>query len=104
MPSSLASKIQPGSENGSRVSVASIGFHHAGCGRRRIFRTTSMGRKPNKSDELRVTSVLKEELKMFGIQPELADRRANIVGDRCWRGRARPSVAATRMLELQMAA
>src|SRR5689334_19554370 len=102
MPSSLGSNNQSGLENGSRVSVASIGFSHTGCVRRRSFLRTSSGRMLN--NEFGIASILEEELQVFCVESKLMDRSANLIGKGGIGRSPGPAIASARVLELQLAA
>ena len=54
--------------------------------------------------EFHVAPVFEKELQMFGVESKLMHRPANPIGHRRGRRGPRPTIAAARVLELQMAA
>ena len=55
-------------------------------------------------EKLHIAAIFKEQLQMFRVQPELAYRLANLVGQRSVCRRASPAVGSAGVFELQDAA
>ena len=54
--------------------------------------------------EFHIAAVFEEQLKVFGIEPKLAHRSADFIGNRPIGGGTRPTITSARMFEFQMAA